>query len=312
MTNRLRCAQQVYCALVLMGCFALSASARDWTDSTGHFKLTADLVATSDTLAVLKREDGTLVAMPLAKLSKEDLEYLKSKEAADAVRKTSDQVQTWTLTNGYKLVGRVVSYGRKNVSIQRRRGRFYVNDRLFSNLPELYQKIVPAIVSHFEKEPINDQAAFEAWVLRQRGQLRTFTYEGVVLEMENGDEYGVPFFLFSADDLKVLEPGWKDWFAADKERQLQADHEFLLQSLAQQYQEDRKLRLQIAMMQLDLQAYTAGLFSLWEVHLIPPLGHGRPFVVIEPGRNSDDAARSALLRNPGFTIGGIARVRRQN
>jgi hypothetical protein len=147
-------------------------------------------------------------------------------------------------------------------------------------------------------------------VLQQRGQARTFTCEGVLMELQNGDEYSVPFFLFSEADLKVLEPGWKEWAAIMDDAQKQADQQLLLQSQAQQYQQDQKRNQQIALMQLELQAFDAGLFSLWEVQLLPR-GGGRPFIAVVPGRNSDDAARTALMRNPGYTVGPIARIRRQ-
>ena len=298
----------------LLGCIAIFVThapviAREWADSSGHFKLEAELVAASDSLVVLKRADGSLVAVPAEKLSKADREYLASKDAQELKTKSADKVQTWTLQNGTQLVGKVVDYGRKDLTIQRRRGKIYVNDRVFENLPELYQQLVPRIVGHFEKQPITDKAGFEQWVLQQRGQAKTFTCEGVLLELESGDEYGVPFFLFSEADLKILQPGWQEWLAL-KDDAKKADQQLLLQSQAQEYQQDRKRSQQIALMQLELQAFDAGLFSLWEVALIPQ-GGGRPFIAVVPGRNSDDASRAALTRNPGYTIGGIARIRRQ-
>lgn len=300
---------------LLFSCVAIAvahapASAREWADASGQFKLAAELVAATDSLVVLKREDGSLVAVPAEKLSKADREYLASKDAQDLARKSADKVQTWTLQNGTQLVGKVVDYGRKELTIQRRRGKIYVNDRVFDNLPALYQQLVPRIVGHFEKQPITDKAGFEQWVLQQRGQAKTFTCEGVLLELESGDEYGVPFFLFSEADLKILQPGWQEWLA-QKDDAKKADQQLLLQSQAQEYQQDRKRMEQIALMQLELQAFDAGLFSLWEVQLLPARG-GRPFIAVVPGRNSEDAARAALTRNPGYTVGGIARIRRQN
>lgn len=299
----------------LLGCLMLfvphaTALAREWADASGQFKLEAELVAATDSLVVLKRADGSLVAVPADKLSKGDRDYLASKDAQELTRKSADKVQTWTLQTGTQLVGKVVDYGRKELTIQRRRGKVYVNDRVFENLPELYQQLVPRIVGHFEKQPITDKAGFEQWVLQQRGQARTFTCEGVLLELESGDEYGVPFFLFSEADLKMLQPGWQEWLA-QKDEAKKADHQLLLQSQAQEYQLDRKRSQQIALMQLELQAFDAGLFSLWEVQLLPARG-GRPFIAVVPGRNSEDAAQAALTRNPGYTVGGIARMRRQN
>jgi len=37
---------------------------------------------------------------------------------------------------------------------------------------------------------------------------------GCTVELENGDQYGVPFLFFSDADLEVLRPGWERWLAA--------------------------------------------------------------------------------------------------
>ena len=123
-------------------------------------------------------------------------------------------MQTWTMASGLKVVGRVVDYARKDVTIQQRRGKTYVNDRLFDNLPQVYQRMLPKLVAHFEKTQIDDKRGLDSWVMKLRGEPRTFTCEGVMLELENRDEYGVPFFFFSEADLKVLQPGWQRWVAA--------------------------------------------------------------------------------------------------
>ena len=187
-----------------------------------------------------------------------------------------------------------------------------MNDRLFDNLPEVYQKMLPKIVEHFEKTQIDDKRAFDAWVMKLRGEPRTFTCEGVLLELENGDEYGVPFFFFSKDDLKVLQPGWERWLAAEKDRAKQEQESFLLQSQAQAYQQDRMANQQVAMMQLQMQGYQAGLVDLWEVQLVPKPGVASfPLSVIVPARDSRSAVNEALCRNPGFVAGAAAKVSRR-
>ena len=85
---------------------------------------------------------------------------------------------------------------------------------MLDNLPEFYQLLIPKIVAQLENLPRADRRSLESWLVRQRGEPRTFHLDGVVLETENGDEYGVPFVLFSDDDLKVLKPevgtnGWR-------------------------------------------------------------------------------------------------------
>jgi hypothetical protein len=135
--------------------------------------------------------------------------------------------------------------------------------------------------------------------------------DGIVLETENGDEFGVPFVLFSDDDLKFLKPGWQKWLAAhggNDTRELE-DHAFLLQALMAARNNDQQVQHQIAMMQLKLQAVQAGLTSLWEVTLYPSAGGaGRPLWVVVPGRNSRDATEAALHSNPGYVAGPVRRV----
>ena len=65
-------------------------------------------------------------------------------------------------------------------------------------------------------------------------------------------------------------------------------------------------------MQLQMQAYDAGLFDLWEVQLWPGPGVDRsPLVVVVPARDSRSAAQEAIQRNPGFTAGAVVKVSRR-
>jgi hypothetical protein len=288
------------------------AEGRTWTDSTGKYQVEADLVGFNDTMVILKKADRQLVAVPTAKLSETDNVYLKSEEAVTQGQKSAEAMQTWTMATGLKVIGRVVNYGRKDVTIQRRRSKIYVNDRLFNNLPEIYQKMVPKIVSYFEKIDIPDKVAFESWVLKLRGTPRTYMCEGVVLELPGGDEYSVPFFFFSPDDLKILQPGWERWLAADTNRYRQEQESFLLEQQAQAYQQDRMAQQQIAMMQFEMTGYAAGLFDLWEVALRPRPGiMSPPLVVVVPGRDSRSAAMEAMRRYPGFVAGAASKVVRK-
>jgi hypothetical protein len=221
-------------------------------------------------------------------------------------------MQKWTMASGLKVVGRVVGYARKDVTVQRRRGKIYVNDRTFDNLPAVYQKMLPKVVTYFEKTAVEDKRGLESWVLKLRGQPRTFTLEGVAIELENGDEYGVPFFFFSKEDLQVLQPGWERWLAADKDRAKREQENLLLQTQAEAYQQDRANNQQIAMMQLQMQGYQAGLFDLWEVRLNPGRGVASPpLSVVVPARDSRSAAQEAVRRNPGFVAGAVGKVSRR-
>ena len=147
--------------------------------------------------------------------------------------------------------------------------------------------------------------------MRQRGAPRTFHLDGVVFETANGDEYTVPFFLFSDDDQQVIKSGWDEWLAAHGSNQFEslADHAFMLRSWAAARQRDAKVQHQIARMQLKLQAVEAGLTSLWEVTLFPAAGRGgRPQWVVVPGRDSRQATAAALDEHPGYVAGPVRRV----
>jgi hypothetical protein len=299
-------------ALILAGLSTL-AEGRTWTDSTGNYQVEATLVAFNDSTVVLKKENHRLVAVPIDKLSKDDRAYLESKEAVDYMTQSAEKKQVWTMVSGLKVVGSVVDYGRRDVTIQRRHGRIYVNDRPYDTLPEIRRKMLPKIVSYFEKIDFNDERAFKSWVDKLRGEPRTYTCEGVDLELANGEEVGVPFFFFSEHDLKLLQPGWDRWLAADKDQAKKEHESFLLRSQAQAYHQDQAANHQIAMMQLQMQAYQAGLFDLWDVELFPGRGvSGGPLVVVVPARDSRAAAEEAMRLNPGYVSGAVAKVIRKN
>jgi hypothetical protein len=236
---------------------------------------------------------------------------LKSKEGAAAAARSIDAAQTWKLKDGLTVVGRVVDYTRRDMTLQRRRGRIYVNDRQFDNLPDFYQQLIPKIVAELEKLQNADRRALEDWVVQQRGRPRTFRLDGVVLETQSGDEYAVPFFLFSDDDQQVLKSGWDQWLAAQgrDEYDKMEDTAFLLRSLAAARHHDAMVKREIALMQLQLQKVEAGLTSLWEVTLYPVAGQRRPprWVVV-PGRDSRQATVTALAQHTGYVAGPVRRV----
>jgi SLA1 homology domain 1, SHD1 len=283
--------------------------ARTWTDATGDYTLDAELIGFNDTKVVVQRGDHELAALPIEKLSQADRDYLKSKEAEQARSEASSRAQTWTLADGSKLVGKVVDFTRKEITIQRRRGRIYVNDRVLDNLPEFYQAMLPRIVAHFDRFNPVDRSGLESWAVRQGGQPRSFQLEGVVMEFENGDEYAIPFFFFATEDLRLLQSGWHNWLAARDDWQRRDEHAYLLQQLAAARQRDAQVNREIATMQLKLQAVEAGLTSLWEVTLYPVAGNRNPpqWVVIA-GRDSRQATANALAQNPGFVAGPVRRV----
>src|SRR5262245_63788368 len=64
------------CVLLVLG--GITANAREWTDATGAFKVQAELVAVRNGKAILEKADGSVLSVPVDKLSAADQAYLKS------------------------------------------------------------------------------------------------------------------------------------------------------------------------------------------------------------------------------------------
>ncbi|TWT42957.1 SHD1 domain-containing protein [Botrimarina hoheduenensis] len=294
-------------AALLLASVATPVDARIWTDNSGKYTLDAELVGFDDDQVILQRAtDKALGAVSLDRLSDADRDYLASEEGARSGKRL-DEPQIWTLRNGLKVPGRVVDFVSKEVTVQRRRGRVYVNDRAFENLPEIYQRIVPKVIGHYEQNQVQDAKSLTAWLVHRKGAPQSYSVDGVVLEIDTGDEYSVPFFLFSEKDLAVLKPGWDAWAATAGDYDRQQDTSFELQSLAAAYQKNADVNRQIAQIQLGLQAVDAGVTSLWEVTLYPTNGSA-PLWVVVPGRDSRVAQANALQQNPGCQVGPVRRV----
>lgn len=131
-----------------------------------------------------------------------------------------------------------------------------------------------------------------------------------MLELENGDQYGVPFFFFAKPDREILEQGWKRWSAANDDTAKQEEESFYLRAQAEAKQQELQQLKQIAQLNLQIGAYDAGLFDLWEVTLYPPRG-GRPMTIVVPGRDSREATQTALQKYPTARVGAVAKARRR-
>ena len=198
------------------------------------------MIGFDDFAVILQRSDGELGAFPIEKLSAADLDYLKSEEAKGIHSSNIGEVQTWNITNGMKVTGRIVDYAQRDVTVQSRRGKTYVNNIVFENLPQIYQYMLPMIVEHLEPTGEIDKRGFKKWVRELKGEAKTFKLSGVLFELENGDEYGVPFFLFAEGDQKLLKPGWDVWIQKETENaQADAHEAFMLQSAAAAYKQQQ-------------------------------------------------------------------------
>lgn len=301
------------CTCVFIACVvpSMTALGRIWSSENGHYKMEAELISFSKEAAVLKRPTGELVAVVVKELSKEDQEYLNSKETQEKASKSASELQTWTTANGMKVRGRVLAFGKKNLVVQRKLGKVHIGDTMFSELDGLHQKVILKILSELEKTEIEDERQLVEWAKSLGGQPKTYPLEGVLLKLESGDEIGVPFFLFSEDDLAILQPGWELWLSKHESEEEQAHESFLVRSAAMAYQQDRAAKQEIEMLKLNMLGAAVGVTAIWKVGLRPANGgYGRPMSIMVSAQNSTQAAAMALQRNPGYAVLGVSRVSR--
>lgn len=287
------------------------AEPREWTSKNGHYHLEAEAIAFNDSTIVLKKKNGDLVAVELKELSDSDQVYVKSKDAIEAAAKSAEQMQTWTSKSGVKVRGRVLAYGRKTFNLRRQRGQVAIDGKLFSQLDDLHQLVVLKVLSKLEKQEIDTEKKLRDWGKELGTETKTYTLDGVMLQLESGDEIGVPFFMFSEDDLAVLEPGWNQWLAQHENEEQQEYESLMVRAQAMAYQQDRAAKRQVEVMKLEMLGVVTGLTSIWEVGLVPRQGvYARPMVVMVSAQNSAAAEVIAVQKYPQYVIGGVRKASR--
>jgi hypothetical protein len=284
---------------------------RAWTDATGQYTTQAALVDFDKETVVLKKPSGRLIALPIAKLSKADQDFLQSQNAAEVCASHCAGNQTWVLRDGATLAGRVVNYAPQKLVVQRRLGKVLVNDKAYRDFPNDAQHVVRKFVEYHERTSIPDHQALEKWATRLRGESQTFDLEGVMLQSENGEMFPVPFFLFPAACEEFFRLGYEEWLATQSETgkaskeelSQQRQAELFLRARAADYQRDRAMAGLV-----ELAAVETGLVDEWQVLLTPKPGvAGPPITVVVPARTSSAARLAAAAGNPNH-LAGAARI----
>lgn len=300
-----------YCVCVIVFWLAVTqiCHARTWSSTSGAYTLQADAIAFNETTVILKKENGDLVAVEIAELAETDREYLKSKELADKMANSVEGMQTWTSVDGLKVRGRVLAFGRKDLVVTRQRGKVHVGDVAFPKLDPLHQKLVLKIMSKLEGQEFTAERELTSWSVGLGGQSKVYPLEGVLMELESGDKLAVPFFLFSKQDLAVLQPGWKAWVESDADEAARERESLMMQTEASEYQRNARERQQIERLRLNMMAVVAGVTSVWEVGLAPGMGvYGRPTTVVVNARDSLTASQMAMSNYRGYTVTFVRRV----
>ncbi|TWT79842.1 hypothetical protein CA13_12490 [Planctomycetes bacterium CA13] len=289
------------------------ATARQWSSRDGNYKLEADLVAFNDTTIVLKRENGDLVGVERNELSDADQAFVGSDDTSSAIKKSAEQMQTWTSADGMQVRGRVLAYGRSTMKVNRKLGKVYINDVAFDQFAPLHQRLVLRILSELENQTLENRKQLQAWAMGLGANVKEHPLQGVLMELESGDKLALPFFLFAQEDLKVLKPGWESWLENEQDSVASQRESLYMQAEAMQYQQQEEHREElrrIEMLKLTMMANATGLIKIWEVGLQPMGGNNwRRTSVIIPAQNSAQASQIAMQNYPGFKIYGIRKVR---
>ena len=275
--------------------------ARQWTDSTGKYKQEAELVDVDEHLVILKKADGHLVAVPLDKLSEADREYVQSRAGKEVIQSQAAKDRSWALIDNTKISGRVVEYGQRDVTLSRKNGQLYVNDRPYNKLPMLHQLAIPMLVSLYENRTFKDAKSIEDLIVQRRTPLK-YTVDGVMLELEDGEHFPLPFVLFTEKDRNILKPGWEAWLAAEKDRQAREGESAKVRALANEYQKNRDVEHKLKMLRLASEWY-----DVWEVMLMARNGATASVVVF--ANDSLTAETIALRMNPGAQLIGTRLMR---
>lgn len=294
---------------------------RDWTDSKGNMILIGSFVAANGDTVVIEKPTGELIGVQLSNLSEADQKVVQELRLAEVGAQTptqatraEDQIwqpHLWTTRDGIKLKGRVTKFGRREVVFRRNTGVTMVNELPFRRLEPFYQEVALKLVAAMADPTVKTEADLNRWARSLRGQPKSFMVEGVMMRLEGGEEYPIPFFMLSDDDLLFLRPGWEQWKEGDASEQTRQREDFLLQVQAEQYQLDRAQARQIQMMEMQYMAVATGITRIWEVQLFPAPGvFARPLAVMVNARDNVEAQQIAMANYPGFVAGTIRRISR--
>ncbi len=291
-----------------------AADGREWVDASGKYNIDAELLAYNDSNVILERNDKakSLVSVALKDLSENDQAYVQKLHEDDERTDKSESMQVWTSRHGMKVYGIVVDYVKRDVSIVRQRGKVYVDQKRFDNLSGVYKNLVRDLVVRNEAIELKNEAEFKNWVKKQGGKKKTYKVEGIMMELEDGDLYIVPFQFFDESSREILKAGWADWDKAKDDEEQRKQEKLRLQAEASANQQKQNERRRVAQLSLQLQEVNAGIIEMWEVGMYPRVGFaGWPRTVIVTARNSGFAAQRALEQYPNYRVGPIAKVTRR-
>ncbi|MCD0462833.1 SHD1 domain-containing protein [Roseiconus lacunae] len=311
------------------------ASARQWSDQSGRFQVEGQLVASDEDKVVVRTEEQGLLVLRIDQLSKADRSYLAEKgsksqktddtsESDDALTPAKPAVDTtWRLTDGETVTGRLVGFGKQTLVLKRRDSDVVVNDVALEDLPKAYAKILPEAIEAIDRVEIEDPADLEDHLIDLGTGPLEYEVSGVQLALPEGGMITLPINILAGPDASAVRPGFERWLAAqneaveEDERSQSSQFERLMldsysrmsdRSVATTGNLDSTAMTRARLMDLQLQAATAGVTDVWQVGLIPRVSYRYPTTVVVYAENSRGARIAASAKYPGWRIGPIRKL----
>jgi hypothetical protein len=298
--------------IVLISAPVSGAELRSWTDQSGEHTVEAELVDYDAKSAVLKKDNGRLVTVPINMLSKQDQSYLESEEAKAIHEGDEEAYRVWNLKDGREIMAQVHDFSRKQITVVRKNGKVLVGGEPFEDLMNWQQYVVFEMASRAAKTPLVSNAELEQWLAKQPNARARLQADGVTLKLEDGSFFTAPFFLFSQADQQYLLPGYEDWREAQENKNRSDDAgkyaselSLYLRSRARLDEQERAMN----MMANKLWIQTAFGIPQWQVHLMPKRNMNATLKqVIVSGNSSRIAMAKAASRHPGYRVVGVRRL----
>lgn len=294
---------------------AVSANQRTWTSANGAYKLDGEMIGFNETTVILKRRgSGRLAAIELKELSDEDQAFVKKRSDADSDQRSGGDLEmhTWTSRDGLKIRAKILSYGKKTYVLERKLGAVTIDGKAFSTFDPLHQRVILRVLSTIENTPMENEADLKKFAASLAGKPKSYPLEGVLIELESGDQIAVPFFMFSEKDLEVLQAGWENWKQYNEDEDARAREDLMMRYEAANYQQSmaqQQQRQQMELLKFNMAAVRTGLTHVWEVQIRPNPGvYGRPTSVMVTARDSLTATQMVLPNYPGYSTIGVRKV----
>jgi hypothetical protein len=294
-----------------------STLARQWTDKSGNFHLEAELVFVEEGVVVLDAGQKGLVAVRLEQLSDEDVAFVKSEGAREAIRTRSgtDADPEWELVDGTVIKGSLTEVTVQRLVIARKLSKIYVNAQPLEDARPIYHKLIPLIVNHFEGTHLQSLKEVEDFLTKRSPPAVEYVVESVVLSTESAGAIHIPNFLFKERFQTMFAP------ALARARALQ-EAELSEEEIAAIRQEERALLYPyrsnaihtgadpraVRMLRFGSAPVAIAPLEAWEVNMVSNVPYRAPFTALIFADDSASAGAIAAERFPGYVVGGVSRA----